>query len=226
MLAGAPGFIGSPDSETLLIEGEPVVGDALHGSFSTGVDVGLLGIELATRRRNRVNGRVRGNDHNGGVFAVDQSFGNCPQYISEREWRLVPKKDSKPDSVREERLTPEFIARICAADTFFIATGQTILGIHHEDNHVGFVDGYLRLQPDLLDVVDRGHRQRGPALVMAWGGRRSDVQSTCVDDDEGRPAPILRTLLMPISLLNNSRLPRDTVLAFSPVLAAIFLSPP
>ena len=34
MLAGGPGFISSPDSETLLIEGEPVVGDALHGSFS------------------------------------------------------------------------------------------------------------------------------------------------------------------------------------------------
>ena len=59
ILAGAPGFIGSPDPETLVIDGGSVVGDALHGMFTSGADVGLLGIELATRRRNRVNGRVR-----------------------------------------------------------------------------------------------------------------------------------------------------------------------
>jgi ferredoxin-NADP reductase/predicted pyridoxine 5'-phosphate oxidase superfamily flavin-nucleotide-binding protein len=151
MLAGAPGFISSPDPETLLIEGEPVVGDALHGSFSTGADVGLLGIELATQRRNRANGRVRGNDQNGVVFAVDQSFGNCPQYISEREWRLVPKEDSKPDSVREERLTPAFIARIRAADTFFIATGHRDEG---EDVTFGMDASHRGGSPGFVEVLD------------------------------------------------------------------------
>lgn len=41
----------------------------------------MLGMELATRRRNRVNGVMR---PTGDAFVIDvpQSFGNCPQYIT------------------------------------------------------------------------------------------------------------------------------------------------
>ena len=122
LLEGPEGFVSSPDSQHLVINSKPVHGDALEGSFETGADVGILGIELSTRRRNRVNGRVSGSDASAFTFRVGQSFGNCPQYIRERNWRRV---DDKPagKNVRGTKLTPFQRKWIESADTFFIGTG-------------------------------------------------------------------------------------------------------
>ena len=151
IVAGAPGFISSPDPQTLLIEGGPVLGDALHGMFTSGADLGLLGIDLATRRRNRVNGRVRATDGSGIVFAVDQSFGNCPQYIFERELRFESSDQTLPISHRRSRLTPEVAARIRAADTFFIATGHRDEG---EDARFGMDASHRGGAPGFVEVAD------------------------------------------------------------------------
>ncbi len=123
LLAGREGFVTSPDPRSLVVEAKPVPGDALEGALVGGADLGILGIELATRRRNRVNGRVREDDSGAIVFAVEQAFGNCPQYIREREWRRV---DGEPAGtpVRGTRLTPSQRAWIASADTFFIASGH------------------------------------------------------------------------------------------------------
>lgn len=157
ILAGAPGFICSPDPETLSIGGRPVLGDALHESLLAGADVGLLGIELATRRRNRVNGRVRESRRNGIVLAVDQSFGNCPQYISEREWRFVSRDRMAPAPVRTSTLTPKLVAQIRAADTFFIATGHRAEGedvtFGMDASHRGGSRGFVEVLDDRTLVI-------------------------------------------------------------------------
>jgi len=49
--------------------------------FTPGQRLGLLGIDLATRRRNRVNAAVRSLAHNTLTLDVLQSYGNCPKYI-------------------------------------------------------------------------------------------------------------------------------------------------
>ena len=84
LLAGPQGFVTSPDPRALLLAAKTVAGDALDGALVEGADLGVLGIELATRRRNRVNGRVSADGPDAIGFAVDQAFGNCPQYIRER----------------------------------------------------------------------------------------------------------------------------------------------
>lgn len=122
MLAGHEGFVTSPDPVSLVIDTKPVSGDALERSFTTGADIGILGIELATRRRNRVNGRVRRDQSDAIVCEVGQTFGNCPQYIREREWRYAGGVPAGAPS-RGTRLTPSQIHWIASADTFFIATG-------------------------------------------------------------------------------------------------------
>ncbi|MCZ6784180.1 MAG: pyridoxamine 5'-phosphate oxidase family protein, partial [Proteobacteria bacterium] len=58
LLAGEPGFARSDDPTTLTIAALPAAGDALADAMTEGSDIGFLGIELAERRRNRVNGRV------------------------------------------------------------------------------------------------------------------------------------------------------------------------
>ncbi len=123
-----------------------------------GADLGILGIELATRRRNRVNGHIVGNEAGVLEFAVDQAFGNCPQYIRERQWRRVEGGQAGMP-VRSTRLTPSQREWISSADTFFIASGHRGDGesatygmdASHRGGDAGFVrvDGESRLMfPD------------------------------------------------------------------------------
>jgi ferredoxin-NADP reductase/predicted pyridoxine 5'-phosphate oxidase superfamily flavin-nucleotide-binding protein len=123
LLAGAPGFVGSPDPATLAIAARPVAGDALEQALGEGSDVGFLGIELATRRRNRINGRVASRQAGGFEVSVEQAFGNCPQYIRERGWREAAPA-AAPLRRTHRAFSPELRRWIEGADTFFIATGH------------------------------------------------------------------------------------------------------
>lgn len=123
LLVGEPGFVRSPDARTLALDARPAAGDALEDAFASGVDVGFLGIELATRRRNRINGRVTASSANGFEVAVEQTFGNCPQYIHERKWRREASA-ATPMRRAHDQFSSELQRWIEGADTFFIATGH------------------------------------------------------------------------------------------------------
>ncbi|MEA3252042.1 MAG: pyridoxamine 5'-phosphate oxidase family protein [Pseudomonadota bacterium] len=163
LLAGDEGFIASPDPRTLTIAATLAAQDPLASAFGSGTEVGLLGIELATRRRNRANGVIRSAD-DGLAIDVKQSFGNCPQYIRERQWRRV---DPSPASgaIVSERLDARQRARIAAADTFFIGSGFTpdtdpITGgaspaRGYDASHRGGEPGFVRVAEDgTLQIPD------------------------------------------------------------------------
>ena len=122
LLVGPEDFITSPNPRSLAIAARLAAGDALEGALTPGADIGLLGIELATRRRNRVNGRIGESENDVIAFAVEQSFGNCPQYIREREWRRVDGEAPGKPSTRSS-LAASQRDWIASADTFFIASG-------------------------------------------------------------------------------------------------------
>ncbi len=124
LLVGSPGFARSPDSRRLEIMTKPLKGDALEGSFLAGSEVGLLGIELETRRRNLVNGVLSVMDEGGFTVTVEQSFGNCPQYISKRVWHEVKVNPKKAKSSFHTRLNSRMQCWIEKADTLFIARVQ------------------------------------------------------------------------------------------------------
>ncbi|WP_298818382.1 pyridoxamine 5'-phosphate oxidase family protein [uncultured Roseibium sp.] len=122
VLEGDTGFVASPEATRLDIDASPTPGDPLAEALRAGTNIGILGIELATRRRNRVNGHVVGGTEGQLNFVVGQSFGNCPQYIRERSywWHEGPLETRVQ---RGQGLTPSQIDWIRTADTFFIATG-------------------------------------------------------------------------------------------------------
>lgn len=124
LLAGAPGFIAAPDNQTLSIGATLQTGDALAGSLKAGSDLGLLGIELETRRRNRVNGHLLRASADRLEFAVDQAFGNCPQHIHARTWRPAAPRPQPDAPQRATRINAEQRTWIQSADTFFIASGH------------------------------------------------------------------------------------------------------
>ena len=173
LLTGPEGFITSPDAKSLTIGATPVAGDALAGALSSGAHLGLLGIELASRRRNRVNGRVHTDDGGNLVFSVDQAFGNCPQYIREREWRRVG--DNSPGvTVRGDSLTPSQSVWISSADTFFIASGHQGNGesatygmdASHRGGEPGFVEVVSETQIRFPDFAGNNHFNTIGNLVL------------------------------------------------------------
>ena len=157
LVDGPDGFVTSPDATTLALSSAADAQDPLADRFATGGDVGLLGIELATRRRNRMSGHMR---RSGAGFVIDvrQSFGNCPQYIHERSWRRAPAGDPEP-ARRSDRLSADQIARIGAADTLFVGTGHRGAA-HHASNgfdasHRGGAPGFVRVVgPNRLRIPD------------------------------------------------------------------------
>jgi ferredoxin-NADP reductase/predicted pyridoxine 5'-phosphate oxidase superfamily flavin-nucleotide-binding protein len=123
LLAGEPGFASSPHPGTLRIDTLPSPDDALAGALGEGEDLGLLGIELHSRRRNRVNGRVAERTPQGLTLSVSQAFGNCPQYITERSWQKAEPSARPARAKTCTALSAGPRRWIGLADTFFIATG-------------------------------------------------------------------------------------------------------
>ncbi len=182
----------SPDPSTLLIHARPVVGDALEHVFDGGsttsspttttIDVGIIGIQFETARRNRVNGRItiQHNDQKDSdmtmnpqtqpeqqlplVFNVDQSFGNCPQYIKPRkQWyrAAVPTVTAPPNTAVASSqpsplhvLSPRHIQWIETAETLFTATGfrnmndpgqETNVRYGNDASHRGGPPGFVKV---------------------------------------------------------------------------------
>lgn len=153
MLHGPVGFVSSPDPEHLVITHARTEGDALYHAFEPGADVGILGIELATRRRNRVNGKVVSVDAHSFTLRVVQSFGNCPQYIREREYRYV---ESQPEVAVQcsAFLSARQREWISQADTFFIASGYRGEG---ESESFGMDASHRGGERGFVEVVDQTH---------------------------------------------------------------------
>ncbi|MCE3261002.1 MAG: pyridoxamine 5-phosphate oxidase [Pseudoduganella sp.] len=156
--AGEEGFMQSPDPQRLQLLLPPEPGDPAQDGLRDGAAVGLLGIELHTRRRNRLNGRLHVLDGERYEIAVDESFGNCPQYIHRRDYRFerLPGEAAglAPRSLpRLDTLARDLIGR---AGTFFVATysgdGDAMrVDVSHRGGAPGFVqigsDGTLAV-PD------------------------------------------------------------------------------
>lgn len=173
LLAGPPGFIRAPDAHGLEIAADPFPGDALEASFAAGTELGLLGIELDTRRRNRANGTITGSGTAGIRFEVGQAFGNCPQYITERSWYEV-EVDAAADAQRSRRLDAAMQSWIAAADTLFIASGYRGEGASDafgmDASHRGGTAGFVTVVGDtrlvLPDYAGNNHFNTIGNLVM------------------------------------------------------------
>jgi len=190
LLTGEPGFVHAPDPVTLRIEffaapwdsvpfglipsdplqADPTGADSMgaarmgvdptRADLAPGQEIGILGIDFATRRRNRANGRLATVDAQGLTVAIRQSFGNCPQYIQRRS--VVPAARVGPAT--ETLATLDDMARrlIGQADTFFVASrSQPASGMQGgaDISHRGGRPGFVRIEGDTLSIPDfRGNR--------------------------------------------------------------------
>lgn len=148
LLVGPSGFVSSPDPNTLLITSQQFNEMSNLSNLAIGDCVGVLGIDLSNRRRNRMHGIIAAITANSVSITVKQSYGNCPKYINLRDIskRLDPGQSTK--TVKRQFLTKEDSDLIASADTFFIAsnvrdgTGEPYEGadINHRGGQAGFVN--------------------------------------------------------------------------------------
>jgi uncharacterized protein len=160
LLEGNPGFVTSPDPATLRIEALPSTADPAAGMIRVGDQMGILGIDFETRRRNRANGIVSSVDATGFTIAVRQSFGNCPQYIQRR---TITQADAVESSTREfASLDSDSRSLMERADTFFVASrSRADVGPAGgaDISHRGGRPGFVRVEDDTLLIPDfRGNR--------------------------------------------------------------------
>ncbi|MEB6592054.1 MULTISPECIES: pyridoxamine 5'-phosphate oxidase family protein [Pseudomonas] len=154
LLEGPEGFVSSPDPHQLTIDTTLPADDPATPGLTAGQAVGLLGLELHTRRRNRINGQIRQAAGGQLQVAVEQSFGNCPQYIQQRDYIRV----DEPAQGRFDASTLDSnaISLIQAADTFFVASY-----VEHDDgqrsvdaSHRGGRPGFVKVEGNRLTIPD------------------------------------------------------------------------
>lgn len=160
LLQGRPGLVSSPDPKLLRITARPGVGDPVGPAVAAGCAVGILGIELHTRRRNRINGTVVRSDHEGLAVQVGQAFGNCPQYIKTRTVSWAGSPGSQLAIAVERMAAPdaEAVALITAADTFFVTSYADLDGSPQQravdTSHRGGRPGFVRIDGKVLTIPD------------------------------------------------------------------------
>nr|WP_047580818.1 pyridoxamine 5'-phosphate oxidase family protein [Methylobacterium sp. ZNC0032] len=154
-LAATPGFVASPTPTTLSVAALPARDDPAFEAFRPGNSIGLLGLELETRRRNRANGLIGTVAADGFTVEIEQSFGNCAKYIQIRH-RLQDTDEPAVAPVNLSGLDAEARALIAGADTLFIASAaapETETG-GVDISHRGGRPGFVRIDGDTLTIPD------------------------------------------------------------------------
>ncbi|MBY3385701.1 pyridoxamine 5'-phosphate oxidase family protein [Rhizobium laguerreae] len=157
--AERPGFMVSPEPEILDVRLPRDAADPANAGMEDGDAIAMLGIQLETRRRNRLNGVIRRKDAGAFQVRVGQSFGNCPQYIQLRSSAFTrdPDVPTTMPSIHSGQLDDRALRVIAGADTFFVASyvdrdnGERQVDVSHRGGNAGFVrvgaDGVLTV-PD------------------------------------------------------------------------------
>jgi len=158
IVTGPSGFIASLAFDTLTIGHEAQWQQEFKSLLRAGQPIGMLGIDLKSRRRNRVNGTIRHIDDRGLHLEVTQSFGNCPKYIQLRDI-----DDSEPTQVSADAsqsftdLDERARAMIARADTLFVATASSRDLAENggvDISHKGGRPGFIRIDGNTLTIPD------------------------------------------------------------------------
>jgi ferredoxin-NADP reductase/predicted pyridoxine 5'-phosphate oxidase superfamily flavin-nucleotide-binding protein len=135
VLFGEPGFITAQDDQHILIDSKKIIqqpNDPLWKNIENNSQVGLVIIELSTRRRLRVNGNICLLSNGQYEVTVAQTYPNCPKYIQRRQPNLSTGvlTYNAPTPKFGSELTLEQLTLITGSDSFFVGSGVTD---HHND---------------------------------------------------------------------------------------------
>ncbi len=147
LLFGRGAFAASHDGRSVLIDRTRLAVadvDPVWSGMHPDAHVGLLAIELETRRRLRINGVVSHFGDDQVEIRVHEAYANCPKYIQRRLLREgAPIGDDAPGASARGTSLLELASRVEAADTFFVASRHPARGV--DVSHRGGMPGFVRL---------------------------------------------------------------------------------
>ncbi|TQV88171.1 pyridoxamine 5'-phosphate oxidase family protein [Aliikangiella coralliicola] len=170
ILIGDAGFVSAPDPESIVIDTTKLLtqqSDIFWRNIKVNAQIGLLAIELSTRRRLRVNGTISQLNQTRFKINVEQAFPNCPKYIQRRSLDISSPKSSAdlPPVLTGHYLTNKHIELIQNADSFFVGSANT--SFSNSDNKK--VERSQN-QIELLSC-DASHRGGFPGFVEVIDGK-------------------------------------------------------
>lgn len=171
-LAGAPGFVRATGPRQISVAGG---GACLTSPLATalateGTPVGTIALDPRTRRRMRLNGRLRPTAR-GFAVEADRVFANCPKYLQRREsYEILP--DRTPgEPLKAAELSDSQARFLTAADTFFLAS------VHEggaDASHRGGNPGFVRVDsPRELSWRD----YPGNSMFLSLGNLAADPRA-------------------------------------------------
>jgi hypothetical protein len=183
LVIGAPGFLDPLDGTRVRVTGlfdlltalDPVAARPERGAM-----MGLLIIDLATRKRLRLNGEVDYCRNDVFELAIAEAFPNCTRYIQRREIDPKPAPASSEETPVSRGIAPGpgQIALIHRADTCFV--GSRHPDGRHDVGHRGGDPGFLQVLPDgRIRIPD----YPGNGMYQSFGNFHLDPRAAmCIPD--------------------------------------------
>jgi predicted pyridoxine 5'-phosphate oxidase superfamily flavin-nucleotide-binding protein len=184
---GEPGFVQSAEGQRVSIMISMMAAshdDPVLRLLAVGRDVGILAIELASRRRLRISGTIEAISGDAIGILVRQSVPNCPKYIQRRHQHEDSTTSSNRRPVEQGRTLDEERRRLVErADTAFVGSLHLEGGV--DASHRGGAPGFIRVvDAATLRVPD----YPGNSMFMTLGNFVTDSRASLavLDFDEGR----------------------------------------
>ena len=148
LFVGSPGFMNAEDDRTITfdlnhMQSNP--GDPFWENIKANSQVGMLAIELASRRRLRINGHIERVSDSTLQLHVEESYPNCPKYIQRRHLTVSQTGLDLVPSTQEHGEELGLLQRtiIAQADTFFVASVHPKRGV--DASHRGGIPGFVTI---------------------------------------------------------------------------------
>lgn len=169
VLFGERGVVSAVAERAVVIERtrvDVIADDPLWSNLRVGAAVGLLAIELGSRRRLRINGVISALADERIEVTVREAYSNCPKYIQRRHFSLDSGRsaDAARPAAAGVALDAVRTRLIERADTLFVASRHPQRGV--DVSHRGGEPGFVRqVAPNRLRIPD----YRGNSMFNTLG---------------------------------------------------------
>ncbi|ADQ85728.1 pyridoxamine 5'-phosphate oxidase family protein [Methylovorus sp. MP688] len=185
VLYAEPGFAKAEGDAALALH-IPVDERDMSDPFWTNIDhhpaVGLLFIELGSRRRYRINGMIQHMHDQGIVIGVNEAYPNCPKYIQRRHLQQFEKAAAPHEVLVGTQLQANIAALVRNADTMFVATHYADTGA--DASHRGGNPGFVQIINDSTLRIPDYH---GNSMFNTLGNMEIDARTgVCIPDFAGQ----------------------------------------
>jgi len=146
MLFGSRGFMKSADGRSVdfaLSQMAVQQHDPFWQNIEADPMVGMVAIELGSRRRIRINGDISRPAENTLQLDVREAYPNCPKYITRRTVKTVATGEPKKTEMSSgKKLGPQQEELLARGDVLFIATAHPARGADasHRGGNPGFIE--------------------------------------------------------------------------------------